>query len=238
VVRVLERVARLDAEQRLVGLRVFVTEVVDIPGRNQRQPGLPRELRQGRVDPRLDLEAGVLHLDVGRVAAEDLCEAVEIAARVVAAVLLEGLADTTREAARERDQSLRVALEQLPVDARLVVVALEVAGRGELDQVAVAGVVLGQQREVGVALPLGPPVLGDVELATQDRLDALLASLLVELDRAGERPVIGERDRRHLELGGPLRERRDPTRPVEDRVLRVDVQMDEAGLAHGKSSLV
>jgi hypothetical protein len=31
-----------------------------------------------------------------------------------------------------------LALEQLPVDARLVVVALEVAERGELDEVLVA----------------------------------------------------------------------------------------------------
>ena len=45
-------------------------------------------------------------------------------------------------------------LERLPVDARLVVVALEVAERAELDQVRIAVVVLGEQREVRVALRL------------------------------------------------------------------------------------
>jgi hypothetical protein len=48
--------------------------------------------------------------------------------------------------------------------------------------------------------------------------------------------VVGERDRGHLELGGALGERRDPARPVEDRVLGVDVQVDELGAGHGRPS--
>ena len=57
---------------------------------------------------------------------------------------------------------------------------------------------------------------------------------LVEVDRAGQRAVVGERDRRHLEPGRLVDERRDPARPVEDRVLGVDVQVDERG-AHGRA---
>ena len=237
VVRVLERVARLDAEQRLVRARVFVPEVVHVAGRDERQARLARELRQAGVDPRLDLEARVLHLDVGRVAPEDLREPVEVGAGVVGPVLLERLADAAGEAAGERDQSLRVPLEQLPVDPRLVVVALEVAGRGELDQVRVAGVVLGEQREVRVALLLRVAVLGDVELAAENRLDSDLARLLVELDRAGERAVIGERHRRHLELGRAGGEPGYAARPVENRVLGVDVQVNKASFSHGGTSL-
>ena len=56
-----------------------------------------------------------------------------------------------------------------------------------------------------------------------------------ELDRAGERAVVGERDGGHLELGGAGRERGDPARPVEDRVLGVDVEVDEIG--HGRPNL-
>jgi hypothetical protein len=72
VVGVLERIARLDAEQRLVRSRVRVHEVVDVAGRDERQPGRRGELVQLRVDPLLDLEPGVLDLDVGRVLPEDL----------------------------------------------------------------------------------------------------------------------------------------------------------------------
>ena len=155
---------------------------------------------------------------------------------VLGPVLLERLADAAGEAAGERDQAARVALEQLPVDARLRVVALEVAERAELDQVRVAGVRLGQQRQVRVAARARVAVVGDVDLAADDRLDPLVARGLVEVDRAGERAVVGERHRRHLELGRAGGERGDPARPVEDRVLAVDVQVDEVG-AHGRPIL-
>ena len=89
-----------------------------------------------------------------------------------------------------------------------------------------------------VALLLRLAVVGDVDLAAEDRLHALLLRLPDEVDRAGERAVVGERHRRHLELGRALGERRDPARPVEDRVLRMDVEMDEIGRRrHGKPIL-
>jgi hypothetical protein len=116
-------------------------------------------------------------------------------------VLLERLADAPGETAGERHDPLRVPLEQLPVDARLVVVALEVAEARELDQVAVALVRLGEQRQVRVALRLRLPVVGDVDLAAEQRLDSLVLRGLVEVDRAGERAVVRERDGGHLELG-------------------------------------
>src|SRR4029079_19214434 len=100
VVRVLERVAGLHAEQRLVRLGVLVPQVVNVAGRDQRQAGLARELLQRRVDLRLDVKPRVLDLDVGRVAPEDLREPVEVGARVAGPALLERFADPAREAAR------------------------------------------------------------------------------------------------------------------------------------------
>ena len=236
--RVLERVAGLDAEERLVGERVLGVEVVDVSGRDERKPGLLREGDQLRVDLVLLGEPGVLDLDVRRVAAEDLHEAVEIAGRVLRAALRERARDAAREAAGERDDALRVALEELPVDARLVVVALEVAERRELDEVRVALVRLGQQRQVRVPLRLRAAVVGDVDLAADDRLHADLPGLPEELHRACERAVVGERDGRHLEARRLRDEIRDPARPVEDRVLRMDVQVDEGRSGHGRAMLI
>ena len=207
-------------------------EVVDVAGGDERQLRLGRELDELRVDPLLHVEPGVLELDVGVVAPEHCRQPVEVGGGVLGPALLERLADAAGEAAGERDQAARVALEQLPVDARLRVVALEVAERAELDQVRVAGVRLGQQRQVRVAARARVAVVGDVDLAADDRLDPLVARGLVEVDRAGERAVVCERHRRHLELGRAGGERGDPARPVEDRVLAVDVQVDEVG-AHG-----
>src|SRR5581483_6548861 len=51
--RVLERVARLDAEQRLVRARVLVAQVVHVARGDERQPGAPRERRELWVDRRL-----------------------------------------------------------------------------------------------------------------------------------------------------------------------------------------
>ena len=237
VVRVLERVAGLDAEQRLVRARVLVAEVVDVAGRDERQPGGLGGAREHGVDARLHVEPGVLHLDVDGVLAEDLPEPVELGGGVVLAVLLERLADLPGETAGERDQPVAVRLEQLPVDARLVVVALEVAERGELDQVRVARVVGGEQRQVRVALRLRLPVFRDVHLAADDRLDADLPGLLDELHRAGERPVVGQPDRGHVELSRPSSKLGNAARPVENRVLGVDVKVNERGLTHDAGSV-
>ncbi len=229
VVRVLERVPGLDAEERLVRARVLVAEVVDVAGGDERQARALGEAGQLGVDSRLRLEARVLDLDVGLVAAEDLEEPVEVTRRVGLARFLERLRDASREAAGERDQTCRVPLQQLPVDARLVVIPLQIARRGELDEVAVACARLGQEGQVGIALLLPGRVVADVDLAADDRLDALLACLLVELHRARERPVVGERDGGHLELGGAGGKGRDAAGAIENRKLGVDVQVDELG---------
>ncbi len=236
-VRVRERVARLDAEERLVGLGVLVVQVVDVAGRHERQAGPLRDLGELRVDLGLDLETGVLDLDVRRVRSEDLAEPPELHLRFGRVAVLERLADPPREAAGERDEAGRVRAQELPVDARLVVVALEIAERRELDQVRIALVGLGQEGQVRVALPLRAAVVGDVDLAADDRLDAVLSGLPVELDRARERPVVGDRDGRHLELGRARREVRNPACAVEDRVLGVDVEVDERRLGHGQPIL-
>jgi len=128
-----------------------------------------------------------------------------------------------------------VLAEQLPVGARLVVVALEIGGRRELHEILVAGLVARQQREVRVAL-LDPgaavSVGGHVELEPEDGLDALLLRGAVELDGAAERTVVGERHRGHAEFFGPGDEFLDPARAVEQRVFAVHVKMDECG-GHG-----
>ena len=236
-VGVLERVARLDAEKRVVTRRVGGLEVVHVPRRDERQPELRGEPGQRLERRLLRLEADVLELDVGRVAAEDLREAIELRRGVAVPVLAQRAGDPAGEAAGEGDHALRVALEELPVDARLVVVALEVAERAELDEVRVPRQVLRQERQVGVALRQRRAVVDHVDLAAEDRLDPLVGRRLVQLDRARHRAVVGERHGGHLQLGRLPRECRDPARPVEDRVLGVDVQVDERG-AHGKAIVV
>ncbi len=136
-------------------------------------------------------------------------------------------AEPRLQAAGQGDDTVGVARQQLGIDVGLAAVeALEVAGRGELDEVAKAGVVGGQQRQV-VALDaaLGAAVVDEIGLEAEYRLDPVLAAGLEMLDGSVHHAVVGETQRRHLELRRPRRHRVDLARPVEQRVLAVDVQM-------------
>jgi hypothetical protein len=44
--------------------------------------------------------------------------------------------------------------------------------------------------------------------------------------------MVGEPDSGHLELSGASRERGNPAGPIEDRVLGVDMQMNEGRFGH------
>src|SRR5262245_15852050 len=66
-----------------------------------------------------------------------------------------------------------------------------------------------------------------VHLAAEDGRDALLLAGFVVLDRAEHVAVVGERDRAHAQRLRSGDEIFDPERTVEQRVLRVDVEMDE-----------
>src|SRR3954470_8594759 len=96
--------------------------------------------------------------------------------------------------------------EQLDVDVGLASrETLEEAGGAQLDQIAEAGVAGGQQGEV-VALVAGrlrglDPSVRTIGLETDDRLDPGGLARLVVLDRPVHYAVIGEPERRHVELG-------------------------------------
>ncbi len=130
------------------------------------------------------------------------------------------------EAARERDQPLRVFGEQRFVDARFVVVALEVRQAGKLNQVAIAFDVLDEQDQV-MRIAIGPAFLlvagtgGDVDLLADDGVDPGGFCLQVEIDGAVEHAVVGERDCRHPGFGRQADHLGDAAGPVQQAEFRV-----------------
>src|SRR3954467_10542347 len=124
--------------------------------------------------------------------------------------------------------------EQLDVDVGLAArETLEEAGGAQLDQIAEAGVAGGQQGEV-VPLVAGllrrlDPVVDQIGLETDDRLYPGGLARLVVLDRPVHHAVIGEPERRHVELGRTSRQLVDLAGPVEQRILAVDMQMNRSG---------
>ena len=90
--------------------------------------------------------------------------------------------------------------EVVAVDARLVVVPVEVRVGDDPAEVAVAGPVLREQDQVvrlgvGLALAVGHRAPRDVRLDADDRLDVPVTAGLVERDGAVERAVVGQRER-------------------------------------------
>ena len=173
------------------------------------------------------------------------CSRAGVVERALLVALQQRLQHVAAEASGGGDQALVVRDEQLPVHPRLVVVALHERQAGELDEVAVALIVLGQQREVvvellaalGVAARIVDPaaarrtlaagLVGHVGLGADDRLDALGTALLEELEDPVHVAVIGDAERR-LAVGDCLGDEIvEARRAVEHRELGVDVEVCE-----------
>ena len=217
-------------------VEVLAAQVVDVGGGDQRTAELCGEAPHRLVDLLLLGEPVALDLEVDVLGAEDPDELVDVGPRVLRATLDDAPARARLQAAGQAEHAVGVALEQVEVDPGLALVeALEEAAARELDEVAVAGVGLGQQRQV-VALDAAVahrPVVDEVGLEAEQRLDVVLAAGLEELDRAVHDAVVGEAERRLTELRRAGREGIDVARAVEQRVLGVDVEVRAAGVAHG-----
>ena len=200
--------------------------------REQRRAELARDLEQGPDDAGVVVDPVVLQLDEEVLFAEDVLEPRRGFERGVGFVLQDQLRDEAAEASGGGADAGVVAFEQLPVAARLVVVAVEVRGARDLDEVAVALVRLREHREVedlvlGTLRAVEARGAREVALHAQHRLDVRVARRFVEREDAVHVAVVGDADRR-LTVGRGRRDHFiDPRCTVEHRVLGVKVQMDE-----------
>ena len=222
----------LKAEQDVVRLGVGRIDVVGIIGTDEGNAGPARDLQEPLPDRGLLGHPVVLDLQEVVVGSEDLQVLARHPLGQVQVAAQDGLGKLAADAPGEADQPLTVRGEQLLVDARLVVVALEVGDGGELDQVGVAGVVTGEQDQmvgvaVGATLLVAVGAGGHVDLAAQNWLDPGGDRRGVELDGAVEDAVIGDRHRRLAHRLCPGHQLGDARRTVQQRELAVDVEMDE-----------
>ena len=124
--------------------------------------------------------------------------------------------------------------QEIEVHAGLVVVTLEERLGGELHQVVVADVVLGEQDHVvaDVLAPGRPVEAGpwrDIGLDADDRLDLGLGRSLHEVDHAIHDTVVGDRHSRLAVGRSRLDDFVHPGRAIEHRELGVQMQMCERG---------
>ncbi len=227
--------ARPDAEQHVVRLVVLLAEVVRVVGSHQGQTRAAVQSEESLVDTALLLDAVVHDLEEEAVPTEDVAEDADGLQGRRLLARAEVLRDLAGEAPRQPDEAGGVLRQHVLVDARSVVEALRVADGDELDEVVVAGLVGGQQRHVVVRLldPAARLVVAtprrDVDLAAEDRLDALGAAGVVEGDGPEHVAVIGHGHRLHPELRHLVDELVDVARPVEEAVLRMEMKVNEVG---------
>ncbi len=227
-------------------LGVIVMHVVQVVRRHERRAQLARDLDELGIGAELFGHPMVLEFDVEVLLTEDALETAGQFERLGVVVVQERLQDDATETARGRNQSVVIALEQVPIESGLVVVPLEEGQRREFAKVAIARVVHREQREVVIelltALGLAAGVVdlaasrgtiearvrGHVGLETDDRRHVVLATGLVEIDHAVEVAVVGDGDGA-LPIGlGCEDHLLDTRRAVEHRVLGVVMQVDEA----------
>ncbi len=231
-VRVALQRTGLHAQQGVVRVGIVLVGVVRVVRGEQRRAEPPGDVEQRPDRRRLLGDAVVLELHEEVVAPEDVLEA---AGRLVRGIVLpreQQLAHQTAETAGGGDDALVVALQEIPVGAGLVVVAVEVGLARDLDEVVVAGVVLGEHREVvdlvlGAARAVEARAVGEVALHAEHRLHALLAGRLEQLEDAVHVAVVGDAHGGHPVAHGGCDHVVDARRTIEHRVLGVEVQMDE-----------
>ena len=229
-----ERLARVDAEQHLVRGRVVGRAVMDVVRRHHLQARLRRHAREPFQARFLLRQPVVLHLDEEILLAQEVRVAPRRRERLARLPRQQPLADFAAVAAAHHDQAVLVLLEQLHVNPRAVIEAVEEGAGGQLHQVMVSANIGREQRQVIVRLLAaagGLLVLAaagrDVRLVADNRLDPRAGHRAIELDRPVEIPMVGQRAGLHLLRLRQLRQARRRAGAVEQAEVAVNVQVNE-----------
>lgn len=254
-VRIRQRLAGLHTQQRLMVVRGVAGDVVAVVGGQRRDAQRAADLEQPLADPSFDRQPVVHQLEEVVVRPDDLAPPGGRLKRLAVLPQAKPGLHLPGGTAGGDDDAVGVFGDELGVHARpLAQLALEGGQRGQLEQVAQAGRVLRNHRQVrvgaaardvvgllaGVTPGDAPGVEAragrDVGLDTDDRLDAGLCRRVVELAGAEHVSVIGHPDRGHLQALHLGKHGRDLRGTVQHRVLGVVMQVHE-GLVHRDASL-
>ena len=157
-------------------------------------------------------------------------------------VCLAGFRDLSFGATRERDNPLSVLAQEIFIHARLVIESLEVGNRNEGQQILVALHGFCEERQVervrvDAGTSIGMFVGSDVSFDAQDWFQPCLMRCFVELDRAVQGVVVGERNGVVPHFLGTPNQILDAAHGVVEREHGVRVKMDERALGKGSSFL-
>ena len=191
--------------------------------RPPRQPSAPAR-RGGSCSASVMRQPVMLQLDVEVVAPEQVGAAPRVSERRGLIPAAQRLDNRSVPAAGERDQPFRVLLQYARRQQRLAFRRVVACRRDQRAEVAPAGRVLDQQRQV---LRIAVSVLRrEREFRAEDRANARRLCRLLELDCAVDRIVIGQRQRGHPQRRRPLDQFLRGRSAVEQAVAGMGVQFD------------
>ena len=216
-----------------MGVLLVPVEIMAVVGGHQRQVQFPGQFFQPRVDHPLFRQAVFLKFQVKAVA-KDLLQGKGRGPGLVQAVWLgQEIGNLAVQTGGEADKPLAVPGQDLLVDPRFVVEALQLGDGGQLDKVLVAGAVHGQQHEVegGAAGALGRFAEAirhrDVELAADNGFQPMVLGLAVKLQGAVHGAVVGDGHRLHAAGLAFVEQVGQADGAVQQAVLGMDVQVDK-----------
>src|SRR5579863_6128205 len=231
---------RLNAHEDFVRAGVFAAQIMRVVGGDQRDAGFDGEAIDLGDETLVLVEPMVLNFEKEVFLAEDVAVGVSEPAGVVVFFGENGFVEVAAQAGREADEAFGMCGEEILVDARLVVEAFQERRGNHLDQVFVAFLVLAEQDEMVVTVAVDArleSLLGNVHLATDDRMNPLRLRGVVEADRAEEVAMIGHGDSGHFLLCDDFHELIDFARAVEQRIIGVVVEVNEGGLGHRETAI-
>ena len=229
-----------DAQQRVVGFVIVVAREIRLVGRNQRQALGIGKVDQPGFGAALLVDAVALQFDVEAVA-EQAREAIATCGRERRLIRTQRQRDRSVRTAGQRDQILGIVVQPVELDMRrLVDRRFQERPRVQPHQAAIAAFARRQQhdsrRRRGQRVTRVRILIAEIdgEFAADDRLDAVARHLVGEFQRPEHVVGIGQRQRR-LAVGlCQFAELGDLDRAFQQRIGRMNVEMNESGTGHGR----
>ena len=191
----------MDADPGFVGLEVLRGKKAGFVGGHHRQFEPRREPNGGPQAGFLVLAARALHLHIKAIL-EPLRQDPRSALRTLVIAAQQRMAHLGVPGPGEQNEAV-AALKHLRSGHRAGQLTTHVGQRGELNQIAVANRIAGDDRQAQRLSRLGDLVR---QVHPDDRLDPRLEAGAIELDQPEEVAVVGEADGAHVEFGSAARE--------------------------------
>ena len=237
----------VDAQHRVLCAAILLQHVMGVVRGQQRRVEPFGDVQEFIGHLGFDLQTVVHQFDVEVVTAVDVLQFAGVAQCLIELTEAQTGLDDARRTARTADHALGIGGEHLVVHTRIAHhAAFEIGHRGCLQQVLQAFIGFRPQCQVGDqaaaghvvgALCLGAPMHAGlvlpggfrrgISLDADDRFDTDLDGLAPHLVRAVHVAVVGDADGRHAQLLGAPHQVGNLGRTVQQRVMRMVVQLHE-----------